>query len=132
MTYATHAASYREMEILSAPPERLVVICFEQLVVQLTRARLASEQGDAKLRLVAMRRARALVDELLGTLDFEKGERIAVNLASLYRFLLAELAEQAIVPDARRLAPLVAIATELRDGFDGAARQVQPALRRPA
>jgi flagellar protein FliS len=132
MSYATQAASYREMEILSASPERLVVICFEQLVVQLTRARLAVEQGDVRLRVAAMTKSRAIISELLATLDFVRGERIAVDLAAIYRFALAELAEQAVHPNARRLAQLAQIATDLRDGFAGAAEQVQPALKRPA
>ncbi|MCU0646569.1 MAG: flagellar export chaperone FliS [Gemmatimonadaceae bacterium] len=132
MSYASQAASYREIELLSAGPERLVVICFEQLVVQLTRARLAIEQGDTRLRVAAMTKSRAIIAELLATLDFERGGRIAVDLAALYRFALSELAEQALVPDAKRVAALVQIAADLRDGFAGAAQQVQPPLKRPA
>jgi flagellar secretion chaperone FliS len=130
--YATQAASYREMEILSATPERLVVICFEQLVVQLTRARIAAEQKDPRTRVAAMTKARAIITELLSTLDFEQGGRISADLAALYRFLLADLADQALAPESRRLGQLAAIASELRDGFDGASKQLQTPLKRPA
>lgn len=130
--YATQAASYREMEILSATPERLVVICFEQLVVQLTRARIAAEQQDPRARIAATTRARAIITELLSTLDFEQGGRISSDLAAIYRFLLADLTDQALAPAPRRLGQLAAIASELRDGFDGAAKQLQPPLKRPA
>jgi flagellar secretion chaperone FliS len=120
------------MEILSATPERLVVICFEQLVVQLTRARIAAEQKDPRTRVAAMTKARAIITELLSTLDFEQGGRISADLAALYRFLLADLADQALAPESRRLGQLAAIASELRDGFDGASKQLQTPLKRPA
>jgi flagellar secretion chaperone FliS len=130
--YATQAASYREMEILSASPERLVVICFDQLVIQLNRARIAAEQGDPRVRVAAMTKARAIITELLSTLDFEQGGRISTDLAALYRFLLADLTDQALAPNASRLVQLAAIAADLRDGFDGAAKQLQLPLKRPA
>jgi flagellar protein FliS len=130
--YATQAASYREMEILSASPERLVVICFDQLVIQLNRARIAAEQGDPRVRVAAMTKARAIITELLSTLDFEQGGRISTDLAAIYRFLLADLTDQALAPNALRLVQLAAIAADLRDGFDGAAKQLQLPLKRPA
>jgi flagellar protein FliS len=130
--YATQAASYREMEILSASPERLVVICFDQLVIQLNRARIAAEQGDPRVRVAAMTKARAIITELLSTLDFEQGGRISTDLAAIYRFLLADLTDQALAPNALRLVQLAAIAADLRDGFDGAAKQLQRPLKRPA
>jgi flagellar protein FliS len=130
--YATQAASYREMEILSASPERLVVICFDQLVIQLNRARIAAEQGDPRVRVAAMTKARAIITELLSTLDFEQGGRISTDLAAIYRFLLADLTDQALAPNAVRLVQLAAIAADLRDGFDGAAKQLQRPLKRPA
>ncbi|MFN9118278.1 MAG: flagellar export chaperone FliS, partial [Gemmatimonas sp.] len=73
MSYASQTSSYREMEIHSASPERLLVIVFEQLVVNLERARLAMERHDIELRVVSLTRARNLVAELLATLDFEQG-----------------------------------------------------------
>lgn len=58
MSYPSQTSSYREMELLSASPARLVVIVFEQLVVNLERARIAMERNDIELRVTALRRAR--------------------------------------------------------------------------
>jgi flagellar protein FliS len=112
------------MEILSASPERLVVIVFEQLVVNLERARIAMERNDLELRVVALRRARGLVSELLGTLDFERGGTIAPQLSDLYQFMLSELVDVGIRGDLRTMKKLVSIATHLRDGFIGASEQM--------
>jgi len=124
MSYASQTSSYREMEIHAASPERLLVIVFEQLVVNLERARIAMERNDVELRVASLRRARGLVAELLSTLDFEKGGALAIELADLYQFLLMELVDIGRRGDVRTMRKLVNIATHLRDGFAGAAQKV--------
>ena len=131
MSYASQAASYREMEILSASPERLVVLMFDSLVVHLHRARIAIEANDVTLRTVSLSKARALVSELLSTLEFERGGAIARDLGSLYRFMLGELVEAGLLRDAMHVARVTQIAELLREGFTGAAATVVPA-KRPA
>lgn len=124
MSYATQSSSYREMEIQAASPHKLVVIVFEQLVVNLERARIAMERNDIELRVVSLRRARGLVTELLATLDFEQGGALANQLADLYQFMLYELVDIGQRGDVVTMRKLVNIATALRDGFTGAAQQL--------
>lgn len=123
MTYAARTASYREMEVLSASPARLVVMLFDHLAVQLQRAKIAVERDDVALRAQSMGKARAIVSELLSTLDFEKGGAIARELSGIYTFMLNEMVDVGMRRDAGRIGKLVFIATELRDGFSGAADQ---------
>jgi flagellar protein FliS len=123
MSYASQTASYREMEIQAASPEKLLVIVFEQLVVQLDRARIAMERKDIELRVVSLRKARNLVTELLTTLDFEKGGPLADQLSDIYVYMLYELVDIGQRGDLRVMGKLVNIAKELRDGFVGAAAQ---------
>lgn len=124
MYNAARTASYRDVELLSATPERLCVYTFEQLVVNLERARLAVERRDIEMRVVALRRARGLVTELLTTLDFEAGGAIATQLADLYQWMLVELVDIGTRGDLRVMRKLVNVATALRDGFAGAAAQL--------
>ena len=124
MSYAAQKSSYREMEISAASRERLVVIVFEQLVVNLERARIAMERNDIELRVASLSRARNLVGELLGTLDFEAGGKLAHQLADLYQYMLYELVDVGIRGDHYVMRKLVSIATSLRDGFVGAAEQL--------
>ncbi len=124
MSYATQSSSYREMEIHAASPHKLVVIVFEQLVVNLERARIAMERNDIELRVTSLRRARDIVTELLGTLDFEKGGALANQLADLYQYMLYELVDVGMRGDLYTMRKLVNIATLLRDGFVGAAEQL--------
>lgn len=132
MSYATQVASYREMEILSASPERLVVLLFDHLVVHLQRVKIALDGNDVVLRTASLAKARGIVSELLGTLDFEKGGSIAKELSNLYSFLLGEMAEIGIHRDARKVERLTQIAESLRAGFTGAAASVAAPVKRPA
>jgi flagellar protein FliS len=124
MSYATQSSSYREIEIQSASPERLVVIVFEQLVVNLERARIGMERKDLELRVTSLRRARGLVTELLTTLDLERGGPLANQLADLYQFMLYELVDIGQRGDMITMRKLVNIAKSLRDGFTGAAQSI--------
>jgi flagellar secretion chaperone FliS len=124
MSYAAQSSSYREMEIQSASPHKLVVIVFEQLVINLERARIAMERNDINLRVTSVRRARDLVFELLGTLNIEAGGPLAVELAGHYQVMLYELMDLGIRNDVKTIGKLINIATPLRDGFVGAAEQL--------
>ncbi|WP_337172030.1 flagellar export chaperone FliS [Gemmatimonas aurantiaca] len=124
MSYASQMASYREMEIHAASPEKLVCIVFEQLVINLERARIAMERKDIELRVVSLNRSRGIVTELLTTLDLEKGGPVADQLAALYEFMLYELVDIGRRGDTVTMKKLVNIATLLRDGFLGAAQQL--------
>ncbi len=126
MSYASQAANYRELEILSASPERLVVIVFDALVVQLERARIGTERNDLELQVAGLTKARAILGELLATLDFEKGGDVADRLAELYQFMLVELMDVGQRGDLAMMRRLASIASQLRDGFTGAAEQLQP------
>jgi flagellar protein FliS len=124
MTYASQAGNYRELEVLSASPERLVVLLFEHLVVQLERARIATERQNLEAQVTALSKARAIVGELLATLDFEQGGELADRLGAIYQYLLLELVDVGRRGDTELMLRLAGIATELRDGFAGAAEQM--------
>ena len=132
MSYAAQMASYREMEVASISQEKLVVVVFDQLVVNLERARIAMERQDPELRVTSLGRSRNIVSELLATLDFEKGGRIATQLADIYQYMLYELVDIGQRGDVVTMRKLVNVASHLRDGFKGAADQLasQPALNR--
>ena len=132
MSFSKQSTSYREMEIYSASPERLVVIVFEQLVVNLERARIAMERDDLTLQVLSLGRARGLLYELLNTLDEDSGGPLAVQLADLYQFMLVELVDVGPRGDITTRRKLIGMATSLRAGFDGAAAQVVVERRKSA
>ena len=118
-----NANRYRDMQVLSASPAQLVVIVYDHLLVNLTRARSALEAGQVEERCIALDRARAALGELLVTLDREKGGSIAANLSGIYTFLIGELSTVRSINDLRRVVSAIGIVSELRDGFIAAAAQ---------
>ncbi|MCU0619579.1 MAG: flagellar export chaperone FliS [Gemmatimonadaceae bacterium] len=126
MSYpSANGAQYREMQVRTASPARLVVLLYEHLEVTMRRARLAIDNGQVELRVTNLGKARAILAELLGTLDFEKGGTIATDLSALYSFLLAELVDVGMTRDVARLDRLTGIVRTLGEGFAGAAEQLE-------
>jgi flagellar protein FliS len=121
MSYATQAGRYREAEVLSASPGKLVVIIYDHLLANLQRARFHMSPQDAVARCEALERARAALTELLVALDRGRGEDVAERLASLYSFLLGELSVLGVKPNLERLDTAIAMVAELRYAFRVAA-----------
>ena len=117
MSYSSNANSYRERDVLTASPARLVVLSYEAVLSNLLRARRAVQTGALEERVTAVGKARDAMMELLVTLNEEQGGDIARNLKSLYSFILAELSDVARRPDGARLESVIRIVTELHGAF---------------
>jgi len=116
---------YREREVLTASPEKLVVMTFDHVLVNLRRARMAIVAGNIELRAQSMGKARDGVMELLMSTDTERGGEIANNLRALYSFALREFLAIGRSRDVNQLDRVTAILTDLRNAF---ATIVDPAV----
>jgi flagellar protein FliS len=121
MSYSHAASAYRTREIQTATPGRLVVLVFDHIVAQLSRAALAHNVGKIEERVLATSKARAGIFELMATLNVDRGGDVARNLKGLYGFFLVELQEFTRKPDVQRLQKTTAMVTELRDAFSAIA-----------
>ena len=131
MTYPSRVSQYREIQVMSASPARLTVLLFEHLEVVMRRAQTAMRNEQVELRVENMGKARAIVSELLTTLDIDYGGAIAIDLSMLYGFLLAEMVDVGIRRDAMRLSRLIGIVNTLSTAFADAAKQVDDAATAP-
>lgn len=103
--------------MLTAPPERLVVMLYDgarRFLYQAAAAMRDGRSGEASERL---RRAELIVEELLTTLDLERGGRIAQDLQGLYVFFLSHLAEARSAGDADALDWVNGQLAELREAW---------------
>ena len=94
-TYAQprSSAAYQQSSVMTASPERLVVMLYDGARRFLYQAAAAMREGQAVVATERLRRAELIVEELLGTLNLEAGGEIAANLQGLYVFFLAQLRE---------------------------------------
>ncbi len=117
MSYAAPVSQYQEVAVRSASAGQLVVMVYDHLLLNLRRTRLAMEQGNVELRVTSLDRARQALGELVATLDHEKGGELARQLSGLYAFLLGELTDMGMRPEAARIERVITMSEELREAF---------------
>ncbi len=118
MTAYAHAQSaYTTSSILTAPPERLVVMLFDGAIRFLGQAAAAIEAGDAVRANERAQRVGAIVDELNYSLDMSYGE-IPERLRSIYEFCKHHLLACCLHKDAEGLRQIARLLGELRDAFE--------------
>lgn len=117
MSYAAATSAYRDMEVLSASPGRLVVIVYDFLLVNLRRTGIAIDTNNVELFSVSIGKSQEALAELMGELDMEQGGQIAKELCALYAFFISSLIDVAGTKNRRLLARITAQVTDLRDAF---------------
>ena len=115
--YATAQQAYRDSSVLTAPPERLVVMLYDGARRFLAQAAHATREGNIALANNRLQRAEAILDELLSTLDMEAGE-IAVSLQSIYLFCRRTLAEGRVDANPEKFEQVSRLLGELREAWD--------------
>ena len=115
--YASQASRYRDNDLASASPGRLVVMLFDQIVISIRRARIALDTKQIELRAEQIVRASDMITELRLSLDHEQGGVIATNLDALYGYMLSELFDANRRQDPAPLDRVLVMVTEIRDAF---------------
>src|SRR5213595_3534734 len=87
----TRAAAYKQSTVLTAPPAQLVVMLYDGARRFLFQASSAMREGRPAEAHDRLRRAEAIIGELLATLDHDRGGEVASRLQGIYTFCLAEL-----------------------------------------
>ena len=116
---AAYAApqSYQQNAVLTAPPGRLVVMLYDGAGRFRRRAALAMQNGDIAKTNEGLQRAEAIIDELLATLDYDRGGEIATSLRDLYLFCRRHLNDARVERDHEKIEQVVGLLAELRDAF---------------
>jgi flagellar protein FliS len=78
-------------ELRMASQSKLVVMMYDEIIDALNRAIAAVEAGAIQDRCNAITEAMELVAQLALSIDLERGGEIALNLAHIYKFILAHL-----------------------------------------
>jgi flagellar protein FliS len=129
MDYAGANRAYTESSILTAPPERLVVMLYDGAIRFLKQAAVAQRNGQHQMFLERLRRGEAIIDELNVTLDMSQGD-VASRLRSIYLFCKRHLVAAHLERDPSRVDEVVKMLTDLRESWQQLA--VQGATARSA
>ena len=123
------AAHYRAVRshglVADASPTRLVQIMFEHILSYLATASGCMQRikdnrplNDVIAKGNAMNKAIALIGQLNGTLDMERGGQIAENLRALYEYMLNRLTLANATNDASVVAEVVGLVAKIKSGWD--------------
>jgi flagellar protein FliS len=103
---------------MTASPQQLVVMLYDGAIRFLRQAEVAAEEGAWAHAGDRVTLAEAILDELLVTLDKERGGEIAVQLQAIYAFSKKLLIEARLQRDAERLRQVAGLLRPLREAFD--------------
>jgi flagellar protein FliS len=114
--YAPAPNVYRESAVLTATPEQLVVMLYDGANRFLTQSSVAMRESRPAIAGEKLRRAEAIIDELLATLDMSVGE-IARQLQSLYLFFKEHLMAARLEQSAPKVEQVARLMRELRTAW---------------
>jgi flagellar protein FliS len=110
-------SAYKESSVLTAPPERLVLMLYDGIHRFLFQAAHAMRANDLQTSNNRMQRAEAIIDELIATLDHSAGD-IADRLNALYLYSRRTLGEARIERNVDKIDHVDKIIGELRDAWE--------------
>ena len=118
--------SYQESAIRGATPIELVVVLYDSALEDMRRALLAMQQNDIETRSRQIGHALIVLQQLQGTLDFERGGNAARQFEQFYSLVRAKLLEAQIRSSPETLREQIRYLAEVRDCWIEAKRILQP------
>jgi flagellar secretion chaperone FliS len=109
-------AAYKQQSIMTATPERLVVMLYDGAIRFFFQAGAAMREDDRATALERLDRGEAIIDHLLATLDMSAGE-VAQRLEGIYVFCKRLLIEARLERDADKVDLVRGYLTELREAW---------------
>lgn len=113
------ARTYLHQTVMTASPEKLVVLLYDNALRQMETARVGIENKEVARAGEALSKAFAIVSELRTSLDPEKGGEIAENLDRLYDFIQDRLVKANRERSLESMDEAIKIFKVLKEGWDG-------------
>jgi flagellar protein FliS len=127
------ALTYRQFSIQSATPLGLVVVLYDGAIAALHGAVAAIEAHDIEKKCHHLKRALAIIVQLEGSLDFERGGEAAQTLKSFYLYARAQAMKANIENSAEILRSLIENFTTVGDAWrEGERRLATQSTSSPA
>lgn len=116
LTYAQNAYTKTKVNT-SAEPLDLVIMLYDGAIEYLQKAGYHINQGSIQGKIENLSRARAIIEELLSSLNTNIGGEVAENLESLYLYMLMELAKANARNDTAKIEEVENLLIELRSAW---------------
>jgi len=130
--YTNGIKSYRKTNVITANPGRLVTMCYEGAIENLIIAKQNYAEKKYEDKCKALIKAQDIIDELLCSLDFEKGGSIARALESLYNYMQRRLTHADVKHDLTAFDEVIGMLKELlsawKEVFSKQGKNIQPTM----
>jgi flagellar secretion chaperone FliS len=120
MTSPALRSRYLDDSVKTASPGRLLVMLYERLVLDLTRAETLLGTGEREAASAQLLHAQDIVIELRTSLDMDVWDG-AAGLAQIYTYLISELIQANVTADGARVASCRGLVEPLLDAWRQAA-----------
>ena len=118
---------YQNEAVRGATPIELVIFLYDSAIDDMRRALAAMQAGDIEGRSRPITHALMVLQQLQGTLDFERGGAAARQFEQFYNLIRAKLLEAQIRGSLELMQQQQRIMSEVRDCWMEARRSLQPA-----
>jgi len=123
---------YQDGAVQGASPIELVVLLFDSAIDDMRRALTAMRDGDVELRSAQIGHAMMVLQQLQGTLDFERGGEAARQFEQFYNLVRAKLLEAQIRGSSDLMQQQIRGMAEVRNCWVEAKRLLQPTPPAPS
>jgi len=113
--------AYQKVQVMTADGVRLVVMLYEGVVKFNRMAVLAIKDDEIEKRSLYINRSAAIISELCGALDMERGAEVALNLRDLYIYCLTRLSEANNKNSIDIIDEVTGLFLEVKEGWDALA-----------
>lgn len=111
-TVNTHA------QALEASPHRLIQMLMEGGISRLAQAKGAMERNQTALKGELIGKAIGIIGGLREGLDLQQGGEVAMNLDSLYEYMVSRLVEANVQNEPELLDEVAALLRNVKSGWD--------------
>lgn len=118
------ARAYRESAVRGASPVGLIVILYEEIIHSMRKAQRDLQRGRIEERTRSLNHAIAVVGHLQGILNFEKGGRVARDLALFYDLMRGKILDANVRTDSGTMEWIVTECSKIKQAWEQVDRQL--------
>lgn len=118
-SYDGYRAVDLEVRVCAASPYELVLVLFDGLLDELSRARGHIEANHYELKGQSLEKCMNILTALNSTLDYEEGGELVQDLSRLYDYCLHRLVDVSVSLSVAGIDEVVHLLGQIRDGWEG-------------
>jgi len=119
---------YQETALRGATPIELVIVLYDAAIDDMRRALIAMQHNDIETRARQVGHALIVLQQLQGTLDFERGGSAARQFEQFYNLVRGKLLEAQMRSSPELVREQIRYFSEVRDCWEQAKRVLQPVI----